>query len=441
MADAPEPSVTNNGAPSDPVITPEDEAAADAMLDAAEAAAEEEAAAVVAPDPVVDDTDDGGLSAEFNEGIVPEEPKPAAPEVIPNEPVKPAVEEPVVDAVALEPKPAEAVPEIDAEIAAIPEPLNLSEANKANWQKLRETASDYKKKADAAAALEARVKELEASPKIPDDYNELKEFRAIFDTEHDPEFKSKYETPITQANDKIYEILKKNGAPDAFIDSIKKVGGPQAVDPKWLKDNVLNKLDETNMDDADAIRELRKTSRSLTEQRDKEVKELAEKRPVILQERETKQRELFQQNQEEITKYTDEVTKNVPWARFQDVPETAAPEEKAKIEEHNARVGKLAEQYHAALWPTTPKERAAIAVSAVASQILTEQVKIEQGNVAALKAQLDAALKENSQLKGAGRLPKPGTTPSAPTKATAADRLKMSSDDAIDAGLDEAMGA
>ena len=89
--------------------------------------------------------------------------------------------------------------ELDPEIASIEQPRNLSEVNRSNWRKLQETASTYKKQAEEAEQLRQRVVEMESRQqefKAPDDYDELKKFRAIFDIKNDPEFQSKYNQPI-----------------------------------------------------------------------------------------------------------------------------------------------------------------------------------------------------------------------------------------------------
>ena len=119
--------------------------------------------------------------------------------------------------------------EIDPEIAAIEQPRNLSEKNQNNWRKLQETASTYKRQAEEANILKQRLQEMESqAPQVqtPPDYEELRKFRQIFDIKNDPEFRSKYEQPLSQAKDTIYGILKKHGASDEVIQSIEKAGGP-----------------------------------------------------------------------------------------------------------------------------------------------------------------------------------------------------------------------
>ena len=124
--------------------------------------------------------------------------------------------------------------EIDPEIAAIEQPRNLSEKNQNNWRKLQETATLYKKQAQEAEILRQKLAEAEQRPaQTPEDYEELKKFKQIFDIKNDPEFQSKYTQPINQAKENIYNIMRKHGASDEVIQSIEKAGGPDKIDDKW----------------------------------------------------------------------------------------------------------------------------------------------------------------------------------------------------------------
>ena len=158
---------------------------------------------------------------------------------------EPSQEEPVQDeqeqAEPSEPK-AQPEVELDPEIAAIERPRNLSEKNQSNWRKLQETASQYKKQAEEAAILRQKLAETEQQVKVPDDYEELRKFRAIFDIQNDPEFKSKFDAPIASAKENIYKILKANGASDEVIQSIEKAGGPDKIDQQWWKTNAIDRL-------------------------------------------------------------------------------------------------------------------------------------------------------------------------------------------------------
>jgi hypothetical protein len=329
--------------------------------------------------------------------------------------------------------------EIDPEIAAIEQPRNLSESNQSNWKKLQETATQYKKQAVEAEQLRQRVQELEQRPtQTPTDYEELKKFRAIFDTENDPEFKSKYDVPIQSAKENIYNILKKNGASDDVIKSIEDAGGPDKISQEWWKKQAIDRLPLT---DAERLKKNLVDVIDLKENRVKEIGDTAEKREEFLQNRQNALIEKYHTSQQEIYQYTSELTKDIPWAQYRQVDPSLPADKLEEIKKHNAGVDLLSQQFDSALWPKTSQERAEVAAAAVASRVLSEQLRYEQTTKVSMQQKLDAVTKELTALKNAGRVPKANPTPANVQKTSSVqDRIKMNASDAIDLGLDEASG-
>ena len=362
-------------------------------------------------------------------------PKPTEPEASnatpPEDPTAPGDKTPEPE------QPVQVSEEIDTEIAAIEQPRNLSEANQSSWKKLREMASRFKKESVEAETLRQRVAELEQRPaQTPADYEELKKFRQIFDLKNDPEFHSKYEVPIKGATETIFSILKKNGASDETIASIQKVGGPDKVSETWWKQNVIDKLPLT---DAEKLKRNLVDVVDLKEKQEIEIAETATKADEILEIKKNEQVNWYHRETESIDQTINELTKDVPWARFKEVPANVSPEELSKIQKHNATVTELSSKFNAALWPTDAKSRAEIAAAATFSHVLAGQLRVEQANKAQIEARLKALEAENSQLKMAGRAPKASVnSTSSKSTANANDRWKLNAGDAIDMGLDEA---
>jgi uncharacterized phage infection (PIP) family protein YhgE len=147
----------------------------------------------------------------------------------------------------------------------------------------------------------------------------------------------------------------------------------------------------------------------------------------------------YENEKSQIYEHVEKITESVPWARFYDPKPDATPEEKAAIEQHNAKVQDLAEKFESALWPTTSQERADIAAAAVFSHVLVEQLQIEQQARQQLETQLKKLTQQNSKITGAARMPRSTVSGSPAGKGMSLnDRIKMSASDAIDAGLDEA---
>jgi hypothetical protein len=333
--------------------------------------------------------------------------------------------------------PSEPKIEIDPEIAAIEQPRNLSEKNQNNWRKLQETATNYKKQAEETAILRQRLAEAEQRQvQAPQDYEELKKFRQIFDIKNDPEFQSKYTQPIASAKENIYNIMRKHGATDEVIQSIEKAGGPDKIDDKWWQQNALSKLPFT---DAERLKRNLLDVVDLKDKQEAEVAYAAEHAEEILAQRQQQSQEWYQQETGQIHNYVEEITKEVPWARYQEIPENATPEQAEKIQSHNNVVADLENKFNSALWPQTANERASVAAAAVYSHVLTNQLRLEQSNRVTLEAQLKKLTEENSRLKASGKMPRQSvSTPSGNKSSSLNERIAMKPSDAIDLGLDEA---
>jgi len=308
--------------------------------------------------------------------------------------------------------------EIDPEIAAIEQPRNLSEKNQSNWRKLQ----DFEQRPQA----------------VPQDYEELKKFRQIFDIKNDPEFQSKYSRPIESAKQNIYGILRKHGASEDVITSIEKSGGPDKINDAFWKNPAFDNIPFTD------VEKLKRNLVDVSDLRDKqegEIQYAAENADKILQEREMEKGQWYEKTVTEIDQEIDTLTKELPWARYAEVPQGATPDQIQQIQNHNSRVSDLAGKFESALWPTTSKDRANVAAAAVFSHVLSDQLRTEQAQKSALLDQVKKLTAENNSLKSSSKLPKQSvSTQSANKTNSMSDRIKMNASDAIDLGLDEALG-
>lgn len=388
----------------------------------------------------IDDSTEAQIDALLDESIR-ESGDDSVEELEPKEVITPEPKQPE-EAVAPEPaQPAQITPEpteIDPEIASIEQPRNLSEKNQNNWRKLQETASTYKKQAQEAELLRQRLTELETQRpvQIPEDYEDLKKFRQIFDIRNDKEFQSKYEQPISSAKENIYNILRKHGASEDVIQSIEKVGGPEKVDQAWWQQNAIEKLPLT---DAERLKRNLVDVVDLKEKQEQEIEAAAANAEQYLEQKSQSTLHWYDNEVATIDKHMDEITKELPWARFMQPTDKSTTEEIERIQQHNQRVSALADKFNSALWPQTPQERANIAAAAVFSHVLTEQLRVEQAQKSEMAQQLKKITEENNKLKGASKMPRSNSAhSSAPKPTSLTDRLKMPSIDAIDLGLDEA---
>jgi len=355
-----------------------------------------------------------------------------------NEPVQAPVEPSVEPSAQPEAPAQQAKPEIqiDPEILAIEHPRNLSEKNQNNWRKLQETASLYKSQAAEAEILRQRLEQAEQRPtQTPADYEELKKFKQIFDIKNDPEFQSKYSQPIESAKQSIYNTMKKHGASEDVIASIEKAGGPDKIDDSWWRQTI----DKLPMIDQEKIKRGLGDVSELKEKQDSEIKYAAEHGEEILAQRQNESKEWYQKETTEIDNYVDNITKEIPWARYKQFTGNETMEQAEQIKSHNNIVADLHQKFNSALWPQTAGERAAVAAAAVLSHQLTGQLRAEQESKAQIQAELARLSDENSRIKASGKMPKSSiSTPASVKNNDINSRIKMNASDAIDLGLDEA---
>jgi hypothetical protein len=302
---------------------------------------------------------------------------------------------------------------------------------------LQETASTYKKQAQEAESLRQKLVEYEQKPPAPADYEDLRKFRAVFDIQSDPDFQNKYDVPINQAKSNIYGIMKQHGASDELLQSIEQQGGPEKIDQKWWQ-STLSKLPLT---DAERLKRNIVDVADLSEKRVGEIMNSAQNAEQYYKSRDEALVERFSKQEEESLNYIQEKIKeqNADWALPKEIPSGATPEQRKAIESHNEQAAQLEQMFRGAMYPQTPQARADVAAAAAMSHMLTNQLRTEQTSRQRMEAQIKQLSDENNRLKGAGKMPRQNLATAVSNKpASVSDRLKMSSTDAIDMGLDEA---
>jgi len=331
--------------------------------------------------------------------------------------------------------------EIDPEIAAIAMPPNMSEKQQSNWRKLAEAASAVKKQAAEAGILRQKLADIQQQQQAPPDYDELRRFRATFDLKNDPGFKAKYDAPLKETSDGIYSLLRKHKAGEDVIKSIEEAGGPGKVSKAWWKRNAIDRLASTE----DGFVDARRLENALLQiddiesAREKDLEASTQNQEAWMQQRQAEQQEMYHQESRQVYGYVDNLTKEVPWARYQEVPAAATPEQIERIQAHNAGVKDLETKFNSALYPKNPTERAAIAAAAALSHVLTNQLRYEQSSRSKLQQQITQLTKELNSLKASGKMPKSSISGQSTNRSNnMSDRIKMSASDAIDMGLDEA---
>lgn len=313
---------------------------------------------------------------------------------------------------------------------------DASEKTKNTFEELKRTAKDRELKARTEAEqarkelqeLRAKVDEL-SKKTVPDnieaELKELREFRATFDAERDPEFQQKFSSRLEQNNGMIFETLKRNGLKDDLVEQVKAMPYDQQVEQiaRWAeklspRDKLLitaRLADNENIesDRQSALREIKSKADQI----------LAEKRNAPLRNQD--------QFVEEAVRTLKPVLPQIPFLHPKEAPANATPAIKAEIEKHNALAAESQKMLLTFLQDDSARTRSVLALAGILAPRYQAQLKEAEGRVKALE-------KELSSIREAGRLSK--TTRSSATAERAAPRVDVFDTNAEDA-MEEAWKA
>lgn len=345
-----------------------------------------------------------------------------APEIKPGEEVKPTEEK---------------KPEPDPELDGIKEPKNLSPKSLEGWKGLKATAYERGQKVKALEKELMEVKPLvgKPDPKLEKEVTTLKQelgkYQALFQNENSPEFKAKYDTPKQENEARALEILERNGLPKDVLEKI-KTDGIMSVKSSditaWVK--------ALNLDDGEALKKAYLGNKELTTAKAKALEEIHAKPEEFQKQMAEEQTKEFQAYTQKIDETVAALTKDISWARLQEVPANATPEQKAQIEADNAFYKESEQRFRENLYPATPEKRVQTNLeSCLAYKLADDNKKLEASNThwykesQRLQGEIDA-------IKKAGVTSRAGANLAVGGIKKPLDTSKMSDDEAIEAGLD-----
>jgi hypothetical protein len=316
---------------------------------------------------------------------------------------------------------------------------DASPKTRETFEALKNTAREREKAAfEKTAALEKTVSELSeklkgtegktATPEIENELKELRAYRAQFDTENDPEFKSKYDTKLNSNYDTVYSKLKEHGLKDEVLNQLK------AMSPAERDQNIENFLTKIPTASRRLIEAKLVENITVSEQRRSELNSVREKADQILAERAKAPVESAQKLETEITGHLRPVLGKIDWIQIKDVPTSASPNEKATIEKSNEFAAYAQELLKNAIIDQSPRARAEAALAVPFAHHFKAQATALSAEVAALKKELDGIRRASATSRTARTSANPNpTTVSAPKK-------DASSEDSLDELFKEAGG-
>jgi hypothetical protein len=337
---------------------------------------------------------------------------------------------------APEPSPEDVARELEQiDLDAIQPPADISPRNLVNFDKLRDVARHFKAQASRVAEMEQQLTEVQKNQaQLPDEVlneiTELRLMRRLWDTENDPEFKKQFDEHIGNIDNEVLAILRKNGLPEDTEKQMRQLGIDK-VSPKWWENAVLDKL---SFVDQERVRKRLAERADIAENRSRAIEKFQADRESYSQYLQQQQEQQQHQAEEQIFTHVDQMTEKVPWARYQEVPPGAKPDEAKRIEQHNQTVQELETRFREALYPQTPQARAEVAAAAVASVKLAESVTDLGSRLQAANERAEKAEKALEAVKNAGKAPSARQGGRKPATESA-DPNKLSDEDAIEVGL------
>jgi hypothetical protein len=313
---------------------------------------------------------------------------------------------------------------------------DASEKTKNTFEELKRTAKERETKARTEAEqarkelLELRAKVDELSKKtVPDnieaELKELREFRATFDAERDPEFQQKFSSRLDQNNGTIFETLKRNGLKEELVDQVKSLPYDQQVE------QIARWAEKLSPRDKLLITARLADNENIESDRQSALREIKSKADQILAEKRNAPARSQDQFVEEAVRTLKPVLPQVPFLHPKEVPANATPTVKAEIDRHNAVAAESQKMLLTFLQDGSARTRSILALAGVLAPRYQAQLKEAEGRVKALE-------KELSSIREAGRLSK--TTRSSATAERAAPRVDLFDTNAEDA-MDEAWKA
>ena len=308
---------------------------------------------------------------------------------------------------------------------------DASERTKSTFEDLKRTArereaqvkAEVEKARKEAEELKKQVEELsKKTTTVPDtveqELKELREFRATFDAERDPEFNKRFNERREQNNATIFETLQRNGLKPLVVEQVQKLPYDQQVDQisRWA--------DKLPPRDKLAVMSRLTDNETLENERSAALAEVKAKAAEILAQKQTapeKNREAFVQ---EAVATLKPIVPQLPWLHPKEIPANASPKDKADLEKHNAAAAEAQRMLLGFLNDDSPRSRSLLALAGVLAP--RYRAELQQA-----KAELEAARKELNSIKEAGRLSK--TARSSGTAAAAAPKVDIFETNAEDA--------
>jgi len=270
---------------------------------------------------------------------------------------------------------------------------DASEKTKTTVEKLKRLAKEREQTAKdetAVARKEAdhlkikldEVSKKTVAPEVEAELKQLREFRATYAAEQDPEFQQKFSSRLDVNNATIFEALKKNGLRDALIEQVKKLPYDEQVEQisrwadklpardKMLVNGRIADNENVDMDRKAALAEVKANAVKLNAERADAPKRTKE------------------QFVAEAISTLKPLLPQLPFLTQQDIPDGASPKERADLEAHNKEAGESQSMLLGFLSNDSSRMRSILALTGVLAPRYQRQLKEATTRVETLEQEL-----------------------------------------------------
>jgi hypothetical protein len=279
-------------------------------------------------------------------------------------------------------------------------------------------------------SLKAQVeKPVEVDPKLLSEVEELRKFRAAVDIETHPEV-TKFNEQKANIERNLYEGFAAAGTSKDVLDDIRKYGGFSEVDLSRLIASLPDSVHKTG-----AVAKLAELG-FVDRDRKEKLESLKSEADKIVSKRKAEYEAEFATLNERINRRVESEKQQIPWLHEKPVPPTATPEDKLKIEAHNAKAVRASKELEQIVKETSDEARVAGAFALVYVGLLQDQIAAEQK---VFKDRTEASTKRITELEtqlasirqSSRRLPSAIDTGAAPAAAPAI-KLDVTDGQALD---------
>lgn len=375
-----------------------------------------------------------------------QQPTPPQPAKTLTQPIPPNAPKPVV-----QPTPPIEPRKLDSEIDAIKDPVNASPEALNSFKAMREVSKKFKTEAETyrtqnetlkTQIVEAQKLQGKLTPEVEARVQKADEIIRAFDISNDSVFKQKFDSKMDKTEASIYDLLRKTDIGEENIKKLIDVKAVRETANDWWQDQIIEKLLKSgSVSDNEvgaAIKSKLTEFRQLNFDKNEEIANASKSGSEFMKKRvETfmaKEKDDFQR----MDKTLKEIQEKFPFAKLQEIPSDATPEQKAQIEEDNEFYKQSEKDFNMMLNPPTPEVRIQTVVMALAANRLWAQNE-KAGKIMEAQHQKVLALEERiSKLTNAGRTNDLGKgAPPVGDAPKSTNRLVMKNEDAIEAGLRE----